>query len=108
MKFLVGMPEGHGQWLCTSCGSQAFEGYGDTPAHDSEYSTLAITNDPYPTLEGSLARPLLKDIPTDDEEDLDEKTRQQVGRVDVKTANKRIRYGMRYAFMSAEEATKKI
>lgn len=112
MKFLSGMPEGHGQWLCEACGSQAFEGYGDTPAHDSDYKTLAITNDPYPTIEGSLARPLLKDIAMDDELDIEDKEKVQDPRrhvkIDARTGNRRIRYGMRYAFTSAEEATRQI
>lgn len=108
MKFLTGMPEGHGQWLCTSCGSPAYEGYGDTPQHDSDYKTLAITNDPYPTIEGSLARPLLKDISADDELDLEEKEKERRITVDSKIGNKRIRYGLKYIFTSAEEANKQI
>lgn len=105
MKFLPGFPQGHAQWLCTSCAEVAYEGYGDRPSHDTDYKSLSSPNDPYST-EDNIAKTIIRDLPSDIDEE--EEERGQWGRVDVSTADKRKRYGMRFAYLTAQEATKQI
>lgn len=105
MKYLPGFPEGHRQWICESCGCIAYQGLGDTPSHDSDFNTLASPNNPYAD-DDTIDRVIVKDIP---DPDLDaEPERQLYGRVDITNRDKRRRHGMRYAFQTAEEATRKI
>lgn len=82
----------------------AYEGYGDTPSHNTDYKSLSSPNNPYPTSENA-SRPLIRDLPSDLDEDED---RQQYGRVDIKSVDKRRRYGMTFAFLTAEQATRQI
>lgn len=104
MKYLPGFPQGHAQWLCTSCASTAYEAYGDRPSYDTDYKSLSSPNNPYQDSD-STAKTVIRDIPSD----LDEDERPvQWGRVDVKTADKRKRYGMRFAYLTAQEATRQI
>lgn len=110
MKFLPGMPLGHSQWVCESCGSMAYEGYGDTPARDTEYRTIASLNDPYPMDDpDSIIKPTLKDIDIATEPELEQEgDKDHLAKVDSKSGKHRMRYGLRYAYQSAEEATKEI
>ena len=107
MKWLPGFPVGHAQWLCESCGVTAYEGYGDTPSKDSSLRALATPNNPYATAE-NISRPYVKDIPTDLDNNDEPQVRGERGRIDLTTKDKKRRYGMRYAFTTAEEATKAI
>ena len=107
MKYLPGFPDGHAQWLCTQCGCMAYEGYGDTPSHDTEFNTLRSPNNPYAT-DDSIDRVIVKDVPADSDLDGEYTNRQQYGRIDATNRDKRRRHGMRYAFQTAEEATRKI
>lgn len=125
MKWLSGMPEGHGQWLCQSCGRTAYQGYGDTPTHniDPRNKLIVSPNDPYPTgpqgldAGNGLGKALFKDLPQDNtiELELDEafdelrptggrpRTRQLPDRKGIdKNVNRR--YGMMHDIQSAEEA----
>jgi hypothetical protein len=105
MKYLPGFPQGHAQWLCTSCAQTAYEAYGDRPSYDTDYKSLSSPNDPYAT-EDNTTKTIIRDLPSPDD-DQDERS-QQWGRVDVNTADKRKRYGMRFAFLTAQEASKQI
>jgi hypothetical protein len=104
MRYLPGFPVGHAQWLCEGCGHTAHEGYGDTPSHDSDYRTLSSPNDPYPTTE-NLSKAFVKDLPSDLDE---EEPRGQWGKVDINTADRKKRYGMMFAYLTAQEASRQI
>jgi hypothetical protein len=108
MKYMEGMPVNEAQWICQSCGLTAWEGYGDTPVRDTSLKGLSAPNNPYPDESVTVSRPVLKDVPSELDDELDERTKGQWGRVDIRAADKKRRYGMRFAFMSAEEASRQI
>lgn len=81
----------------------AYEGYGDTPSHNTDFKTLNSPNNPYTTEDNFKS--IIRDLPSPDP-DLDEY--KQHGKVDIASVDKRKRYGMRFAFLSAQEATKQI
>jgi hypothetical protein len=84
----------------------AYEGYGDTPSHNTDYRSLSSPNDPYATDE-NLSKAIIRDLPSPDPDlDSDEKT--YYSNVDVSSIDKRKRYGMRFAYMNAQEATRQI
>lgn len=82
----------------------AYEGYGDTPSHNTDYKSLSSPNDPYSTDENTT-RPLVRDLPSDLDEEQD---RSHYVRVDLTSVDKRKRYGMRFAYLTAEQATRQI
>lgn len=103
MKYLPGFPQGHAQWLCEGCGNMAYQGYGDTPSRDTDYKMLSSPNNPYPT--DDMSKSFIHDLPSDLDEEQD---RTQYGRVDINSVDKRRRYGMQFAFLTAEQATRQI
>lgn len=105
MKYLSGFPQGHAQWLCTSCAATAYEGYGDTPSHNTDFKTLNSPNNPYNTEDNFKA--IVHDLPSPDPIE-DDGQPQHWGRVDINSVDKRRRYGMRFAFMTAEQASRQI
>lgn len=105
MKYLAGFPQGHAQWLCESCAHTAYEAYGDTPSHDTDYRSLSTPNDPYADSD-SITKTIIRDLPSDEDEEEEQRT--QYGRVDVTTADKKRRYGMRFVYLTAQEATRQI
>ena len=103
MKYLPGFPQGHAQWLCQGCAHTAFEGYGDTPSHDTDYRTLSSPNLPYPTED--QFRTVIRDLPSD----LDEESQHgQWARIDVSTAEKKRRYGQMFGYLTAQDASRQI
>lgn len=120
MSWLRGMPEGHGQWLCQNCGSVAYEGYGDTPAHntDPEHKLIVSPNDVYPTgaagFDLGMGKPFFKDVSNDLDMEIDEEfdeLKPRPGRLNIKhlsektSENVKRRYGMHHDIGSAEEAS---
>jgi hypothetical protein len=119
MKWLPGMPQGHGQWLCERCGSMAYEGYGDTPLHntDPHADMIISTNEPYPTGIDTvdMARPYVKEMPSDLDVELEQEFDEEraAGRPSITqiwSGNKNVkrRFGMAHDIQTAEEATRMI
>lgn len=104
MKFLPGFPQGHAQWLCTSCAATAYEGYGDTPSHNTDFKTLNAPNNPYATEDNF--KTIIRDLPSPDV--IEDEKPQRWGKVDLNSVDKKRRYGMKFAFLTAEQATKQI
>jgi hypothetical protein len=101
MNFLPGMPVGHSQWMCSNCGSMAYEGYGDTPARDTKYDTLSISNDPYP-VDDPYSRPAIKDIELGTE--VDEPDTAHLGRIEHTIGGRKLRRPMRFYFQQHQNA----
>lgn len=97
----------------------AYEGYGDTPLHntDPHADMIISTNEPYPTGIDTIdmARPLLKEIPSDLDMEIEEEFDEErpKGRTPIRqiwSGNKNIkrRFGMAHDIRTAEEATRLI
>jgi hypothetical protein len=122
MKWLLGMPEGHGQWLCENCGAAAYQGYGDTPDHhstDPDSKLIVSPNDPYPTgvmgMDAGLGKAIFKDAPFHEldlelDEEFDELKpgpgRPRIRNVsDSRGGDMKRRYGLFHDIRTAEEAS---
>lgn len=124
MKWLSGMPEGHGQWICENCGSLAYEGYGDTPAHntDPQSKLLVSPNDPYEygalglDAGGDMAKPMFNDLPEPELDHEIDETFDELrarGRPPIKRVSDapgsasgiKRRYGMMHDIRTAQEAS---